>query len=85
MKRYEVTGPYPIAIIRDGEKVDVDPPDGLGGQGGTFLESEIEPGCQMDINVAAGLVTVVGDTDDDKAAVKAAEVKAVVKVAGGKP
>lgn len=52
MKRYEVIGPYPIAVIRDKVKVDVE-------LGGTFAEDEIEPGVQMDLNVAAGLVRVV--------------------------
>lgn len=54
MKRYEVIGPYPIAVIRDKVKVDVEP-------GGIFTEDEIEPGCQMDLNVTAGLVRVVAE------------------------
>lgn len=54
MKTYEVIGPYPIAVIRGEEKVDVE-------TGGTFTEDEIEPGCQMHLNVQAGLVKVAED------------------------
>lgn len=61
-KTYQVIGPYPVAVIRDKEKVDIAPPDELlGTPGGTFTEDEIEPGCKMDLNVAAGLVKVVED------------------------
>lgn len=73
-KTYEVIGPYPVAVIRGDEKVDIDPPDGMGKPGGTFTEDEIEPGCRMDLNVAAGLVKVV----EDKAPAK------LGKDAGGK-
>lgn len=53
-KTYEVTGPYPIAVIRGKEKVDVE-------TGGTFTEDEIEPGCLMELNVQAGLVKVASE------------------------
>ena len=60
-KKYEVIGPYPIAVIRDKAKIDIDPPDGQGNPGGTFTEDEIEPGCKMELNVQAGLVKVVDE------------------------
>lgn len=58
-KTYEVIGPYPIVVVRNNERVEISPPDPQRGTpGGTFGEDEIEPGCRMDLNVAAGLVKV---------------------------
>jgi hypothetical protein len=75
MKTYEVIGPYPIQVIRDGAEFEVPPPeDGL--PGGTFTEAEIEPRCRMELNIAAGLVKVV----DDPAA---APAKGAAKAAAG--
>jgi hypothetical protein len=51
-KTFKVVGPYSIVVVRGDNKVDVE-------TGGTFTEDEIEPGCNMDLNVQAGLVKVV--------------------------